>query len=101
MKKKRDGEHITLVLKISDKEKFRKFHGMVLEILEEGNSDEQIGASAVFSSWCDLTEERDNLERVCEYAIENLMFEEQEIADLMFNKGISQEEAEKLIEEEK
>jgi len=100
MKRNRDGKYITLVLEINDEEKFRKFHGMVLGCENHSNSKEEIGASAVYSGWGDKLEDVETLERVVDFAMDNLAGEDGDIAELMLKDSLTVEEAQERLENE-
>lgn len=94
-------EHLTLLFKIEDKDKFRSFHKTAFPIKKEETEDaiRKFGGYAVVSSWSDPFEENTNLEKALEFALQNLYGDEREICELI-SKGHTEEEARRIYESE-
>jgi hypothetical protein len=91
---------ITVTFHIQDKEKFKEFHKKILAFKPEEINEivSEIGANAIISSWSNPFDENDKLEKALDYALDNLMFDERDICEIIAEKGCSVEEAEKELD---
>lgn len=100
---KRDYNTLTLVFNITDKEKFSEFHKKVLAFMSHPSEVEaatnEFGGHAIVSSWGNMNEEKDNLERALDFVIPRLDWNDAEICELMSDEGLTVGEARLRIKE--